>query len=613
MLNQLDIRPRFEGRMVTFQIILAILLLLLFARLVNLQLYEHEGLLLQANKNRINVVPLLPTRGIVTDRNGIGLAVNHISYKVQMIPERVEDMERVLQDLQHLLQWNDQQLGNIRKRISHARNDRPVLLVDKLGWKHVAPITARLHHLSGIDVVAGTHRDYPYAELTSHLIGYLSLAEPKDLKRHYLRTENVGRSGLEKVYEPLLHGKPGSQQEETDATGRRVSVLKQVPPTTGTDIQLSIDIELQQVASKALGNRTGAVVVMDVHNGKLLTLLSKPGFNTNRFITGLEHEQWQSWIKDIRKPLINRTTQAAYPPASTLKIVTALAGLRHGMPLATGSTQCPGYLELADRKLRCWKRKGHKHVTLQKSLVRSCDVYFYELGDQLGMQRLTEEAARWGFGEQTGIALTPETRGALPSPEQQLRNGGTRAWYRGETMITAIGQGSSTVTPIQMARFTAAIANGGKILVPQLLENSEPIVLRTIDVKKAHLIKIRNAMRDVIADPKGTAHWSLNWTPWPIAGKTGTAQVIAMAQDDENNQQNKTPILDRHKDHAWFMGYAPFDNPKVAFAVFVEHGGHGGSDAAPVAAAIVRQLAKQEAQQKALQVARQKNIETSPL
>jgi len=597
MQNHINVRQRFDGRMSLFQITMAILLLLLFIRLVDLQLYEHEGLLLQANKNRINIVPILPTRGIITDRNGIGLALNHISYKIQVIPERIENIDETLSTLQQLMQWPDSQLAHIRKRIDKARSDRPVLLADKLPWNEVAPITARLHHLSGVDVIAGTHRYYPYDALTSHVIGYLSLAGPKDLRAGYLRTENVGRSGLEKVFESTLHGKPGSQQEEIDAKGRRVAVLKQTPPEIGSDIKLSIDVELQRVASKALGKRTGAVVVMDVQSGELLTLLSQPGFNTNHFITGLEHEKWQSWLKDFRKPLLNRTTQAAYPPASTLKIVTGLAGLRHHMPLATGRTTCPGYLELDDRNLRCWRREGHNHVSLHKAIVRSCDVYFYELGDQLGMQRLTDEARLWGFGEQTGVILTPEARGTLPSPEQQLKSGRLRAWYRGETMITAIGQGLTTVTPLQMARFAAAIANGGKILAPTLLANSDPVLIRTVDVEPEHLLKTRQAMRDVIAEPKGTAHWSLNWAKWPIAGKTGTAQVVAMAQDDDE-EANKTPELNRHKDHAWFMGYAPFDNPKVAFSVFVEHGGHGGSDAAPVAAAIIKQLAKHEAEKK---------------
>ncbi|MDT8377089.1 MAG: penicillin-binding protein 2 [Mariprofundaceae bacterium] len=597
MLNQLDIRQRFDGRMVLFQVTVALLLLLLFARLINLQLYQHEGLLLQANKNRINVVPLLPTRGVITDRNGKGLALNHVSYQVQMISERIENMEKTLATLQQLLAWNDQQLNNIRERIRQARSDRPVLLMDKLPWESVAPLAARLHHLSGVNVVAGTHRYYPYDELTSHLIGYLSLAGPKDLNHGYLRTENVGRSGLERTFEATLHGSPGTQQEEIDARGQRVAVLKQTPPQIGMDVRLSIDVDLQQTASDALGQRTGAVIVMDVHSGELLTVLSKPGFNTNHFITGLEHEQWQAWIEDTRKPLLNRTTQAAYPPASTLKMVAAFAGLKHKLPLATGNTQCPGYLELADRSLRCWNRKGHKHVTLHKALVQSCDVYFYELGDQLGMQRLTDEARMWGFGEQTGVVITPEARGSIPAAEKQLHNGRTRAWYRGETMITAIGQGVTTVTPIQMARFAAAIANGGKILKPKLYAGPEPTVIREVEVEENHLAIVRKAMRDVIAESKGTAHWALNWAPWPIAGKTGTAQVVAMAQDDE--EESATPELDKHKDHAWFMGYAPYDDPKVAFAIFVEHGGHGGSDAAPVAKAIVRKLAQQE-QERAL-------------
>ncbi|MFC1545891.1 penicillin-binding protein 2 [Pseudomonadota bacterium] len=592
MLNQLDIRQRFEGRMVLFQVAAAVLLLVLFARLINLQLYQHEGLLLQANKNRINVVPLLPTRGIITDRNGKGLALNHVSYQIQMISERVENMEQTLSELQKLQGWSEQQASSIRKRISQARSDRPVLLMDKLDWQTVAPLTARLHHLSGVDVIAGTHRYYPYDELTSHLIGYLSLAGPNDLKRGYLRMENVGRSGLEKTFESSLHGTLGTQQEEIDARGQRVAVLKQSPPAIGENIRLSIDVELQQTASKALGKRTGAVIVMDVNSGELLTVLSKPGFNTNHFITGLEHKQWQSWIKDIRKPLLNRTTQAAYPPASTMKMVAGLAGLRHKLPLATGSTQCPGYLELADRKLRCWRREGHKHVTLHKSLIQSCDVYFYELGDQLGMQRLADEARMWGFGEQTGVVITPEARGSIPAAEQHLPNGRARPWYRGETMITAIGQGLTTVTPIQLARFAAAIANGGKILKPKLYADSEPTIIREVEVDEKHLKIIQKAMRGVIAKPKGTAHWVLNWAPWPIAGKTGTAQVVAMAQDDE--EESTSPELDRHKDHAWFMGYAPYDDPKVAFAIFVEHGGHGGSDAAPIAKAIISKLAQQE-------------------
>ncbi|MDX8395951.1 MAG: penicillin-binding protein 2 [Mariprofundaceae bacterium] len=600
MLSQLDSRQRFDRRIIIFQVFMAILLSLLLARQLHLQWFQHEGLLLQADQNRIQVVPVLPTRGTITDRHEKGLAVNHVSYRIEMIAERVEDLDAILEPLQQQLGWSDNKLKRIHKRIRQTRKDRPVLLADKLAWEAVAPISARLHHYAGLNVIAATHRYYPYAELTSHLVGYLSLARETDLKKGYLRSEYIGRTGLERMLETTLHGKLGHQQEEVDAKGRRIAVLKHTPSQMGGNIRTSLDIELQQAAAKALGERTGAVVAMDVNSGEVLVLLSQPGFNTNRFITGLEIQQWNSWLQDPRKPLLNRTTQAAYPPASTLKIAASLAGLRHQVPLINHHTQCPGYVELADRRIRCWKRKGHKKVNLDIAITQSCDVFFYELGDQLGMQRLTDEISAWGFGKRTEIILTPESRGLIPPHKQKLANGRLRNWYRGETMITAIGQGHTTVTPLQMARFAAAIANGGKILRPQLIANSVPEVQSQVDVKAQHLLRVQKAMRNVVAQPKGTAHYVLRHAAWPFAGKTGTAQVVAMAQDDEEEKQGNKIILDKHKDHAWFMGYAPYDNPKIAIAVFVEHGGHGGSAAAPIAAAIVNTLAQQTDKAEAL-------------
>jgi len=446
-----------------------------------------------------------------------------------------------------------------------------------------------------VDVVAGTHRVYPYAMQSAHLIGYLSLVRDVDIEKGYLRMEYVGRSGLERVLESRLHGKLGYKYEEVDAKGRRVALVKTVRPSMGESIRLSIDMELQQVAAQALEGRTGAVVVMDVHTGEVLTLLSMPGYDSNKFITGLTDEQWKSWLEDVEKPLLNRATQAAFPPASTMKLVTSFSGLEHGIRLAQGSTQCRGYIELADRKLRCWKKKGHGKVDMHKSIVHSCDVYFYELGDELGMGRLAATAREWGFGEKTGIHLPPESRGNIP----KQRHPSGRHWYRGETMITAIGQGSTTVTPLQMARFAAAIANGGKILTP-LLEAGQPVkVVRTLDVDKAMLKKVRQGMRDVVADPKGTAYWQLSRAHWMVAGKTGTAQVVKMSDDDERTFSDAK----HHQDHAWFMGYAPFEQPEIAFAVFVEHGGHGGSAAGPVARAVVDFWAdKMKAQRKQAKV-----------
>jgi len=593
-LNPLEIRQRFDARMMLFQAGLLVLLFLLAARMVNLQWVQHDSLVLQSESNRLNVVPILPTRGMIMDRHGRGLATNHISYRVEVIPERIKDMDDELQQLARLISWSPARLMRIRKRVSLARKDRPVLLEDKLTWQRVAFLSAHLHRHLGVNVRAGTHRFYPFAELTSHLIGYLALVRDKDIAKGFLRTEYVGRSGLERAFESRLHGKMGSQQEEVDAHGRRIAVVSKTPPTMGENLALSIDVDVQKAASEALGERTGAVVVMDVRTGELLTLLSKPGYDTNHFTLGLEVEQWNAWLHDPQKPLLNRTTQAAYPPASTWKIVTSLAALHRHLPLAYGHTQCKGFIELADRKIRCWKKRGHGRVDLRTAIQRSCDVYYYELGDKLGMGSLMEEASVWGFGKKTGIVLSPESRGYLSPPMQTLQNGRQRPWYRGVNMITAIGQGSTTVTPLQMARFAAAIANGGKVLTPHVLKGQPPEVQQVVDVRDSDLAKVRDGMIAVANEVHGTAFSRLRGLPWKVAGKTGTAQVVAMAEDaDEKN--TRIPEKDRHKDHAWFMGYAPYDHPKIAFAVFVEHGGHGGSAAAPVAAAMIRVLAEKEA------------------
>jgi len=586
MWNQLEIRKRYDQRIFLFIITLACLMTLLFARMVQLQWIQHQQHLIQAEDNRIHVSPVLPTRGSILDRNGKGLAVNKISYRITLVPERVENLSATLKALQSLLHWEDALISRMKKRVESSRSDQAVLLIDQQLWSVVAPLAARLHHFSGLDVIAGTHRYYPHAIQTSHMVGYLSLVRDVDIQAGYLRMEYVGRSGLERILESRLHGELGYKHEEVDAQGRRVALLKTVPSKMGEDIHLSIDVELQAVAAKALGSRTGAVVAMDVHTGEVLTLLSQPGYDSNKFITGLDTVQWQAWLNDEERPLLNRVTQAAYPPASTMKMVTSFAGLAHDIRLTRGSTQCPGFIELADRKIRCWKKRGHKKVNLHDALVHSCDVYFYELGDELGMGRLTAEARKWGFGERTGINLPPESRGILPKERPEF---GRKRWYRGETMITAIGQGAVTSTPLQMARFAAAIANGGKILTP-LLERGENVnIVRQLDVNPEHLAVVRQGMRDVVASPTGTAHRALAGAAWQVAGKTGTAQVVAMSEDETRSISN----IRKHQDHAWFMGYAPYDKPEIAVAVFVEHGGHGGSDAAPVARAVIDAWAKQ--------------------
>ncbi|MDQ6979570.1 MAG: penicillin-binding transpeptidase domain-containing protein, partial [Mariprofundaceae bacterium] len=427
--NQLLQRRRFDARIIVFHLLALLLFAALLLRMFNLQWLQHEGLSLQADNNRLNILPVLPVRGEMVDRHGEGLAVNHISYRVVLIPERSEHLEDTLAMLYANLPWSARDLKRIKKRIKHARKDRPVLLQDQLQWRQVAWLLPRLHHHPGLNVESGTHRKYPFGALTGHVVGYLSRVKESDLEHGFLSGEYVGRSGLEHSFEDRLHGHLGSQQEEVDARGRRVAVLAEVPPVMGETLRLSLDVKVQQAAATALAGRTGAVVVMDVHSGEVLALLSTPGYDTNAFSGGLSQSQWSAWLNNDQKPLLNRAVQATYPPGSTWKMVTAMAGLRQHAPLTGQKNQCVGYVQLHDRRLRCWKRSGHGYVNMHDALMHSCDVYFYALGDQLGMRPIVEEAQRWGFGEYTGIALSPEARGHLPAAQGFLRRGRTRAWY----------------------------------------------------------------------------------------------------------------------------------------------------------------------------------------
>jgi len=577
-----DIRSRFERRMLLLYAVVFLFLLLLMVRLIDLQWFQYEGLFLQGEHNRINVLPVLPTRGEIVDRAGRGLAVNRVSFRATIIPERVPNMEQTLGEVARILHWDSKQLIRIKKRLHRERADRPILLADRLSWSQAAPLSARLHRLPGVDVQAGTHRYYPHAALTSHLIGYLSSANAQDLAMGFLPIEAVGRSGAEKAFEHRLHGKLGAQYEEVDAFGRRVSVLKQKPPVMGKAVHLSLDLDLQEAAALALGNRTGAVVVMDVHTGEVLTLLSQPGFDSNKFILGLGEQQWRSWLEDARRPLLNRVTQSVYPPASTFKLLVGMAGLKYHLPLIDHGSFCSGYLKVGKSKFHCWKKTGHGRMNLHDAIVQSCDVYFYNLGKQLGIDRLRSNAREWGFGEQTGINLQSEAKGLAP--------GFGRKWFLGDTIIASIGQGRINVTPLQMARFAAAIANGGLLLKPQIEKGKAPEIVRRIGVTPENLDRVRQAMRDVVSDRHGTAHAALSHLPWSVATKTGTAQVIALPQNKKKNQVS----VDWHRDHAWIIGFAPYKDPQIAFAVIVEHGGHGGSAAGPVAAAIIQAAAGKE-------------------
>ena len=583
----LEPRRRFDRRLWLARGLVLLLFALLVAREAQLAWVEHARFARMAAHNRVRLVPVLPVRGEILDREGRGLAVNRAAFRLVLTPEIAGEQARdVLAFVAGRLGWDRERLARVRARIARTRPDRPVLVADRLAWREVAPIVARLHRLPGLAVEAAPYRAYPAGPVAAHVVGYLSLAGPEDLRRGYLATEYVGRSGAERRFETRLHGRPGWREIEVDARGRRVAVLRETPPVRGRDVRLALDLDVQRAAWRALGARRGAVVVLDVRTGGVVAMVSRPGFDPNAFVEGLDAARWRALSGDPAKPLLDRAFQAAYPPGSTFKIVTAMAGLRARVPLVHERVTCTGAVHLADRDLRCWRKEGHGRVGLRRAIVESCDVYFYLLGDALGMERISDEAARWGFGEKTGLGLPGEQPGVIPARHPYLTklfhrelHGRRRAWYRGETMIVAIGQGAVTATPLQLARMMAAVANGGRLMRPRLALDAPPEVMRAVETPFGALPRLRAALRGVVADPHGTAHLAFLGAPWPVAGKTGSAEVDKA----------------RGTTHAWFAGYAPADDPRYAFAVIVEEGGHGGSAAAPVAAAVVRALAAMEA------------------
>ncbi|MDX8413481.1 MAG: penicillin-binding protein 2 [Mariprofundales bacterium] len=586
--QQQQLRADFNHRMVIATIGMVVLLLLLCSRLLYLQWMQHEGLLLQSNHNRMDMVPELPVRGNIIDRKGRVLAGNHLSYRLEIIPERVKDMEATLLFIANQLQWSPARSAHIRHRIDRRRSDRPVLLQGKLNWQQAAPIASRQHHWPGIQVTASSYRYYPYATLTSHLIGYLAMARSNDLQRGYHSGESIGRSGMERTMEKALRGMPGYRIEEVDSHGNRNRTLLRTPPTDGKTVRLSIDVDLQQAAATALGSRTGAVVALDVQTGETLVLLSQPGFDNNKFITGLSTKQWNKWLHDPQNPLLNRTIQTAYPPASTMKLVTALSGLKYNMAVTRSNDTCLGYIELADRKLRCWKKRGHRTINLTGAITQSCDVYFYHLGEALGMDRMRKSALEWGLVQPTGIELSNEIRGNFPGISPRPHH---RRWYQGETMISAIGQGSVTATPIQIARLAASIANGGQVRTTTLIADNQTRILHQASISSRDLRQVQYAMHRVVTVWGGTARHAFVGALLSAAGKTGTAEVVHTARDKHGKKIEKT-LKNMEKDHAWFMGYAPYENPRIAIAVVVEHGGHGGHAAAPIARAVFDAFAR---------------------
>jgi len=585
-----------------------VLLLILIGRLFDLQIQQHEHFTTLSQGNRVRIQAIPPTRGLIVDRNGQILAENRPAWRLVITPEQVDDMEATLAAIGQIIEINEDDLQHFSKQRRHSRNFSAIPLKTGLSETDVARLAVNRHDWPGVDIEAHLSRHYPFGTAAAHVIGYVARLDENDLARvepsNYRGTTHYGKTGIERSYEDLLHGTVGHEQIETNAAGRTLRILETSPPEPGQDLQLTLDVDLQLAAETALGKLNGSVVAIDPRNGEVLAMVSKPTYDPNLFVNGISRTAYRALRDDAARPLFNRALQGQYPPGSTIKPFLGLAGLDYHLMSGHNTIFCSGFYQLPDRdhKYRDWKRSGHGLTNLDDAIVQSCDVYFYDLARNMGIDRLHAFMSSFGFGRKTGIDLQGERSGLLPSREwkRQTRN---QPWYPGETLITGIGQGFMLSTPLQLAHATTTLANRGLQIRPHLLQNQRRADQETaieigysseqvVNSQPGNWDYILRAMQRVVHSPRGTAKRIAEGTPFTIAGKTGTAQVFALAQAEEDEEEVDAPKmkdLQAHlRDHALFIAFAPFENPQIAVAVIAEHGGSGGSVAAPVAKDVLR-------------------------
>lgn len=593
---------RFHGRLKVGAVMIALLATGLLVRGFYLQVVQHEYYIQRAESNRTSLVPTAPNRGLIVDRKGQILAENYSAYTLEITRAEMASLEKTLVELGKLIEITPGQLRRFRRLLGESHEFETVPLKSKLTDEEVAVLAANRYRLPGVEVKARLFRNYQAGPGMAHVVGFIGRINDRDLKRlredgrdqNYKGSAHIGKTGLEQSYETLLHGRTGFDQMETDASGRAVRMLSRIPPVPGKDLRLFLDLELQAVAEHAFGDYLGGLVALDPNTGGVLALVSKPGFDPNLFIDGIDPETWKELNESPDHPMVNRVLRGIYPPGSTIKPLMALAGLELGLRKPSDSIVDPGYYSLPNSRhqFRDWKAGGHGVVDLRRAITQSCDTYFYRLAVDMGIDRMHDYLAKFGLGEKSGIDLEGESAGLLPSREWKQRRW-KKVWYPGETVIAGIGQGYHLTTPLQLATTTAMLANGGIRIQPRLVEAvRDPHthiwqtlpgkVLDRVAIKPANLEVVRQGMIDVMR-PGGTAAAAAAGAPYVIVGKTGTAQVVGIKQGAKYDAKRLARKL---QDHALFIAYAPADNPQIAIAVMVENGGHGGGTAAPIARAV---------------------------
>ncbi len=566
---------------------------ILVLRLWVLQVIRGEYFRRRSENNRIETKLVPGLRGRILDRNGRLLAGNRAAFHLALIPRSVPDLENSLSRLK-------EQTGldpvRARARIRRGNPFKPIIVQRDLSREAVAQVMEHRWELPGVLVQVNPQREYPYNAMAAQMMGYLGRISESRLKKKkgYHRGDMTGKQGIERDFEETLRGSRGRRWVEVDAFGREIKLLGEEPAKRGKNLVLTLDLELQRMAESLMAERPGVLIAMDPRNGEILALSSNPRFDPNALTNGMSTELWNSLLRNPLRILQDRATRGQYPPGSVFKIVMAAAGLEENLIQPTDTLFCPGNFRFHDRIHRCWQAHGHGNVNLHRALVESCDVFFYQLGLKLGISRIARYASSFGLGKPTGIVKRGEKVGIVPSPGWKKKVLG-QPWYTGETISVSIGQGYSLVTPIQIAVLTAAVANGGTLFRPILvrrIDESDGTVLETftpeitgqLPVSPRNLKLIRNALRGVVHDPRGTG-FRARLPGIKVAGKTGTAQVVRLkARKDSKEQQTRPRTL---RDHAWFIAFAPFEEPSIAVVVLAEHAGQGGSRYAPLAKALI--------------------------
>ena len=588
---------RFNRRIIFSAFLVTLMLGILLWRMIFLQILSHEHFTTLARDNQVKLIPQPPTRGLIYDRNGIPLAENLPAFSLEITPEKVPDnqIDATIETLATIIEINDADTERFHKLRKQKRRFESIPIRVRITPEEAALFAVNKHRFPGVEIAARLTRIYPQGLVTAHAMGYVGRISQKDLQTiaesEYAGTTHIGKTGVEKSYESVLHGKVGYQQVEVNALGKLVRVLEESPPVPGSSLRLNLDVKLQQVTMEAFGEENGAAVAIDPKNGGVLALVSKPGFDPNLFVEGISSADYQALQQDDNNPLYDRALRGQYPPGSTVKPFVGLAGLEnhniteHTQKFCIGFYQLPGH----KHKYRDWKKGGHGATDLDKAITQSCDTFFYQLAHDMGIDSLQEYLTNFNFGEKTGIDLVGEQRGVRPS-RQWKRKRYNQTWYPGETVIMGIGQGYFLTTPLQLAAATAAIANDGIYFSPRVVneiineDTNEatkiPPVINDIPIgDQENWERIKAAMINVVEGERGTAKRIAN-NEYRIAGKTGTAQVFTVKQEEEYDEE---AIEKKMRDHALFIAYAPVDNPRIAVAVIVENGGHGGSTAAPIA------------------------------